>query len=624
MGFGLPFRFAGIARLRAGATLADARTELNSLITDLPKTYPGDAGVVGNVGPGKLMATPITLKEFVVGPIERALWTLLAAVAVVLLIACANVANLFMVRAETRQREVAVRRALGLGTGGIARLFLSESALLSILAGFIGVELASAALEVVVDYAPARLPRLQEIRLDGVAVAFTFVLTLLVALAFGTIPLLRKVPISTFLYDGGRNSTVSRGRHRVRHLLMGGQVALALVLLVSSGLMVRSFQKLRNLDPGFNPTSALTFRLGLPERQYSNRAAVTLAHEMILERLSELPGVTAVSASSGLPLQDGCFGNTMIVEGRVSPPETIPPAGRLCAVAGGYLEAMGMRLLRGRRIERGDVDRSEHVAIVNQAFADEFFPNDDPVGHRVRSNAPPGRTADDVPPWLTIVGVVSNTPVSALAETRRTASLYMPMSIAGGPDIPALAMLGPNIATMSYIVRSARPTMTSVADVRRAIDVVDPNLAIAQAQTLEEIVDRGSAQMSFTTVLLTIAASVALMLGVIGIYGVVSYIVTQRTVEIGIRLALGAEPRKLMRMIVVQNGKITVVGIVLGLVAALAGGRMIESLLFDVNPRDPVVFAATTLTLLAIAVLACWLPARRAARLNPIEVLRMD
>jgi len=624
MGFGLPFRFIGIARLGAGVKLADARIELNSVIADLPNAYPGDRSVSGNVGLGKLMSAAITLKEATVGQIERALWILLASVAFVLLIACANVANLFMVRAEARQREVAVRRALGLGVGGIARLFLSESALLSIMAGFVGIGLASGALGVLVDYAPSRLPRLEEIRLDGVAIAFTFVLTLLVALAFGAIPLLRRVPISTFLYDGGRNSTVSRGRHRVRHVLMGGQVALALVLLVSSGLMMRSFQKLRALDPGFNPASALTFRLGLPAREYSNRSAAAAAHQVILERLSELPGVTAVSATSALPLQDGCFGNTVLVEGRVLPPGTVPQAARLCAVAGGYVEAIGVRLLSGRGIERGDVDRGERIALVNQAFADTIFPNENPIGQRVRSNAPPGPTPADAPPWLTIVGIVSNTPVSALAEARRTPLLYMPMSIAGGPDIPAIAMLGPNIATMSYIVRSTPPFMTSLRDVRRAIDMVDPNLALAQTQTLEEILDRGSAQMSFTMVLLTIAATVALMLGLIGIYGVVSYIVSQRTAEIGIRLALGAEPRTLMRMIVVQNGTVTVIGVTVGIVAALAGGRMIESLLYDVNARDPVVFAATALTLLGTAVLACWLPARRAARLNPIAILRMD
>ncbi|HYR85070.1 MAG TPA: ABC transporter permease [Terriglobia bacterium] len=632
-GFGLPFRFLGIARLRDGATVADARKELNSLIADLSQAYPGDPGVSGNIGNGKLTSSPMTLKEATVGDVERPLWILLASVVVVLLIACANVANLFMVRAEARQREIAVRRALGAGGTGIARLFVAESALLSIAAAFAGVALAWGALRLLVAYGPATLPRIEEIRLDSMTIAFTFVLTLLTTIAFGAIPLTRRAPLSAFL-EGGRSTTAGRRRHRARQLLMGAQVALALVLLVSSGLMVRSFQKLRTLDPGFNAASALTFRIGLPNREYPSRAAAVAAHQAIIDRLSALPGVTAVSASSALPLQDGCFGNTVLVEGRVNPTGTIPPGARLCAVAGGYVETMGMRLLRGSSIDRGGVARGELIAIVNQAFADAFFPSRDPIGERVRSNAPPrstprpdgagGLTWDGAPPWLTIVGVVSNTPAQALAEPHPTPMLFMPMSIAGGPDIPPIAMLGPNVATMTYVVRSATLPLVSAKDVRRAIDAVDANLALAQMQSLEEILDHASALMTFTMVLLIIAASLALMLGVIGIYGVVSYIVSQRTAEIGIRLALGAQPQRLTLMIVRQGGVVTLAGIMVGLIAALSGGQLIESLLYDVSPRDPAVFLATTVTLLGIAVLACWLPARRAARLNLTEVLHMD
>jgi putative ABC transport system permease protein len=625
-GLGLPFRFLGVARLREGATISEARTELNSVIADLPKAYPGDPGVTGNVGPGGLTSAPITLKEATVGQVERALWMLLASVGLVLLIACANVANLFLVRTESRQREVAVRRALGLTASGMARLFLTESLLLSVASGLIGLALASSALGLLVQYAPANLPRIEEIRLDNTVVAFTFSVTLLVALVFGVIPLTRKAPLPVFLYEGGRSNTPSRSRHRVRHLLMGGQVALALVLLVSSGLLMRSFQKLRTLDPGFNATSTLTFRIGLPNLKYADREAAVRAHQAILDRLSVIPGVKAVSASSGVPLQQACFGNTVAVEGRPPRENTAPPVAVLCAVAGGYVEAMGMRLLRGRGIERGDIERGERIAIVNQAFVDVFFPDTDPVGERVRSNTPPRPTVPPGgdPPWLTIAGVVSNTPVRALAEVPPTPLLYMPMSISGGPNIPPAAMLGPNVATMSYIVRSAAQPVASMDEVRRAIDSVDSNLAIAQMQTLEDILDHGSASMSFTMVLLTIAAAAALMLGVIGIYGVVSYIVSQRTPEIGIRLALGAEPRTLMRMIVVQSGRVALVGISVGVAAAAAGGRLIESLLYGVSPHDPTVFLATAVSLLAVAVLACWLPARRASRLNPIDVLRMD
>ena len=309
-GFGLPYGYVGVGRLRGGATVADARTELNTLIADLPQAYPGDRGVLGNVaGNGALQSTAITLKEAMVGDISRGLWILLAAVGLVLLVACANVANLFLVRSEARQREVAVRRALGASSGGIARFFLTESILLSIAGGVIGLVLASGAVSLLVTWGPATLPRLEEIRLDTVAIVFTFALSLLAALAFGSIPLLRGAALAGSLHEVGRGNTASRGRHRTRQLLMGGQVALALVLLVASALMVRSFQNLRAFDPGFVARSALTFRIGLPERAYPTRAAAVAGHSAILDRLAAIPGVTAVSASTGLPLADACFGN---------------------------------------------------------------------------------------------------------------------------------------------------------------------------------------------------------------------------------------------------------------------------------------------------------------------------
>lgn len=633
-GFGLPFSRIGVARLRHGATVADARAELNSLIADLPQVYPGDPGVLGNVGEGGLRSAAITLKEATVGNVARVLWFLLASVGLVLLVACANVANLFLVRSEARQREVSVRRALGASGPGIARFFLAESVLLSIAGGLVGLAFGWGAVRLLVILGPANLPRLEEIRLDGVAVVFTFGLSMLAALAFGSIPLWRSAPLAVSLRESGRSNTASAGRHRTRHLLMGAQVALALVLLVASGLMVRSFQKLRAFDPGFDPSSALTFRIGLTEREYPTRGAAVAAHYAILDRLSVLPGVTAVSASTGLPLGDSCFGNTVVVQGRAVPPGTPRPVARLCAVSGGYVEAMRLRLLRGRGIDRDNVERSQPNAVVNQAFVDIVFPNEDPIGERIRSNAPPtstprpdgagGWTWDGAPPWLTIVGVVSNTPFRALAEAHPVPVVYMPMSIAGGPDIPASAMLGPDVSAMSYVVRSTAPPIGLLRSTRRAIDAVDPNLAVAEVRTPQDILDHGSAQMAFTMVLLTVAAGVALLLGLIGIYGVISYIVSQRTGEIGVRLALGAEPGRVAGMMVRQGGTVALAGIAVGLGAALAGSRLIESLLYDVSPRDPSVFAATTLTLLAVAVLACWLPARRAARISPVEALRTD
>jgi putative ABC transport system permease protein len=635
-GFGLPFGYVGVARLRSAATLAQARAELNGLIRDLPRAYPGDRGVLGNVITGGLNSTPITLKDATVGNASRALWILLAAVGVVLLVACANVANLFLVRSEARQREVAVRRALGASGGSLARFFLTESALLSAAGGVIGLALASGAVRMLVSWGPATLPRLEEIRLDALALGFTAGLTLIMAMVFGTIPLWRVASAAASLTEAGRGNTASRGRHRTRQLLMGGQVALALVLLVASGLMIRSFQNLRAFDPGFNTTSAVTFRVGLPERAYPTRASAVAAHGTLIERLTAIPGVTAVSASTGLPLADACFGNSVLIEGRDLPDDGRAQAlARLCAVSSGYIDALGVRLLRGRGIGRDDVEQRLSNVVVNQAFVDTAFAGADPIGRRIRSNAPPrapgaaplppGSAWDGgPPPWLTIVGVVSNTPFMALAERNPTPAVYMPMSLAGGPDIPAIAMLGPPVAAMSYVVRSGASPAALLPAVRAAIDAVNPTLAVSQVGTFEEMLDRASAQMAFTMALLTIAAGVALLLGLVGIYGVVSYIVSQRTGEIGVRIALGAHPRNVARLIVRQSGTVALAGIAVGFAATLAGGRLVESLLYGVTPRDPGVLAGTALALLGVALVACWLPARRAARINPVDTLRAN
>ena len=624
MGFGI-WLYKGVARVREGVTIAEVRTELNALIADVPRAFPGDPFALGNSGGIKLFSNARTLKEATIGSVERGLWILLASVGLVLLVACANVANLFLVRSDARQREIAVRRALGAGRLGIAGYFLAESALLSVGGGLTGLALAWGAVRVLVASGPATLPRLPEVRLDGVAVAFTCLLCVLAALACGAIPLWRAAPLAATLHESGRSNTASRGRHRVRQLLMGGQVALALVLLVASGLMVRSFQKLRAVDPGFDATSALTFSIGLPIRGYSTRVEAVTAHQSILDRLSVLPGVTAVSASACLPLGAGCMGNTVLVLGRAVPPGTVPPLAVFNAVASSYFETMGIRLIRGRTLDRADIDRREPVVVVDEVFAQRYFSNGNPIGEHVASNRPPTRPgAEPSLEWLTIVGVVSKTPLRVLGDPDPIAQLYMPMSIAGGPDFPISSLVGPDISIMSYVVRSASSPTGLVSSIRRAIDTVDATLAMAQVRTLETVLENASTQMAFTMVLIAIAAGVGLMLGMIGIYGVMSYIVTQRTGEIGVRLALGAEPATVAGMIVQQGGAVAVGGIAVGLAVAAAGSSVIESLLFGVSPRDPGVFAATTCVLVGVALVACWLPARRAASLSPLEALRSE
>ncbi len=607
------FNLTGIARLREGATVDTARTEITALIRDLARRVPNQAGMA---------SAAVPLQEAVVGRIANTLWILLASAGLVLLVACANIANLFLVRSETRQREVAVRRALGAGRRNIARYFFSESVLLAVIGGAVGVALAWGGVQLLVAYGPVTLPRLNEVRIDGVVLTFSFALSLISAAAFGLIPLMRLAPVATTLQEHGRGQTATRGSHRARQLLMGAQVALALILLIASGLMVRSFQNLRAIDPGFEPSSTLTFGIVLPPVKYPSRQLATDAHLRILDRLSTIPGVTGASTATCLPLLGFCYGNGLIVEGELFDPKRVRPFVAFRAVAGGYTDVMRTPLLHGRSLTRTDVDRRELNIVVNKVVADAYFPGQDAIGKRVRASVPPN-TGLPTPPWWTIVGVVANTPTTALAEAP-VGLVYQPMSIAGGPDIPREALMGPDVTGMSYVVRSTVPSSSLVSAVRRAVDEVDPNLAIAQVRMLQDIVDRASDQTSFTMVLLAIAATVALLLGAIGIYGVISYIVAQRTGEIGVRLAMGAEPRTVARMILRQGGLVTLLGIVAGWIAAYAGSQLIRSLLYGVSPRDPIVFSLTTVTLLVVALLACWLPARRAARLSPLQALRTE
>jgi putative ABC transport system permease protein len=314
-----------------------------------------------------------------------------------------------------------------------------------------------------------------------------------------------------------------------------------------------------------------------------------------------------------------CFGNTLAVEGRPAQPGRLPPPVAQRAVAGGYFEAMGIRLLRGRGLDRADTDRREPIVVVNEAMVDAYFPGEDPIGRRIAF----GYQSNNGP-WRTVVGVVESTVTTGLAELSPVPQLYIPMSTSGGPDLPVSGLVGPDISVMSYAIRSSTPPLGLAPAVRRIIDEIDATVAMARLETLQGAVDRTAEQAAFTAVLLALAAGVALLLGLVGIYGVVSYIVSQRTGEIGVRLALGADPGSVAAMIVRQGGIVALAGVLAGLVAALVGGRLIASLLYDVSPRDPLVLAATTVTLFAVATLACWLPARRAARVSPVEALRAD
>jgi predicted permease len=607
---------ASIARLRAGATMEEARAELSALLADLPRVYPGNdlANALANVV--RMQGDPVPLKEWTVAGYERSLWLLLAAALLVLLVACANVANLFLVRFETRQREVALRAALGAGRLERLRAFLNEAAVVAVAGSLAGLAIALATVRLLVAYGPATLPRLTEVRLGGITLLVTVGLALVIAAIFGAIPALAAPPPATALQEGGRGASTP-GRYRARQLMMGGQVALAMVVLVASALMVRSVQQLRRVDPGFDATSTFTFRIGLPEAEYATRASAVAAHRAILERLSGLPEVRLASAATRLPLGQGGYGNTLTVEGRAIPPGTLQPIANFTAVAGGYAEAMGMTIVRGDSISDGQVARGEEVAVIDQALADAYFPGENPIGRRIASSGPGRR-------WLTITGVVGNTATAALNEPSPAAKLYLPMSVTGGPDLPAALLLGPSPSNMTYVVRSNASTVALLPRVRAAIDAVDPKLAMSQVITLDAMVDRSVAQMAFTMLLLTVAAVVALVLGVVGVYGVMAYVVVQRTREIGVRLALGGAPHGVSALIARQGGIVALLGAATGLIAAIAGGRFLESQLFGISARDPGVLVGATAVVVAVAIAACWLPAHRASRMSPVQALRQE
>ena len=620
-GFGL-FGHEGVARLRDGVSLDTARAELQGLLAGIADAYPDDPRAAANIST-RLTFVGNTLKERTLGGIGRALSILLAAVGIVLLVACANVANLFLVRSEARQREVAIRRALGAARFGLARFFFTESGLLAVAGGVLGLFIAWGALRLLVRLGPHTLPRMHEITLQPIAIVYVAVLSMLAALAFGAIPLWRSAGLAP-LHENGRANTASRQRHGVRHVLLAAQVAMALMLLVGSGLMVRSVQNLREIDPGFNPDSTLTFSLGLQASKYPTLDAAVQAHHAIIARVQALPAVVSASATTCLPLSMGCNGNTLRVEGESYPAGTLPPLAMFRAVAADYFATMGMRILRGRAITRDDVDRRAPVAVISAALAERAFNGENPIGRRVASNQPPRGGVEPPLQWLEVVGVVADHPMRALNETSRNPYLFMPLSLGRGPGTTNEDRIAPGIATLNYVVRTSSEPEALVPAVRDAVKTIDPNLPLAAVSTLQAMVDRASAQMTLTMVLLAIAAVVSLLLGVIGIYGVTSYIVSQRTNEIGVRLALGAEPESITRQIVTQGGLVAMTGIAIGLIAALSGSQAIASVLYGISPRDPVVFGVMAVALQLVALAACWLPARRAAQLDPTTALRAE
>jgi len=606
------FNFYGLGRLRPDATPRRASRELSSLVwraVDLP----GSPLTGQMIESAKLAAVVRPLRDDVVGEVEPTLWVLAGSVGIILLIACLNVANLFLVRAEGRQREVAVRSALGASAGTIVRLFLSESLVLSLTGGAVGLALAAAGVRVLVALRPEGIPRLEEIGMDGTVLAFTVALALLSGLLVGLFAAVRysRPDLVPALKEGGRG-TVGRERLHARNLLVVLQIAFALILLVGAGLMVKSFWRLRQVSPGIDPRGVLSLRLDLPDAKYPSMEARSRFVVQLLEKVRALPGVQSAGTISPLPLGGSASKNGHQIEDHPLPPGSLPPILASRPVSPGYFETMRIPVLEGRVFDRLDPSQEGTEAVISASLARRFWPGKSPLGRRL---SPGVAGPDNTPLWYTIVGVVGDVRDESL-ERPPSEAVYYPLQKRGdGGSVPESFYL---------LVRSAAEPRALATPVRDAIWSLDPNLPLAEVRTMEEVVDRSMVQTTFTMLLLVIAAAVALLLGTVGIYGVVSYVVSQRTREIGVRMALGADRRDVSRLILRQGFVLAAAGIGLGLILAYLVTRLLEALLFEVSPTDPPIFASVPAFLAAIALLACWVPARRAASVQPLEAIRSE
>jgi predicted permease len=616
------FGFRGLARLKPGVTVAAANADIARMLPVWLNAWPIPKNVAGRQVYENWKVAPAVqpLKDEVVGNVGDMLWVLMATIGAVWLIACANVANLMLVRSESRRPEFAVRAALGAGRGRIAREVWVESLVLSLTGGALGLALAYAALAVVVATAPVTLPRVEDISLDPRVFAFAFAVSFVSSVLFASVPALKHAALYGLPLGGAtRGASTSRERQRTRNTLVVVQVALALVLLVSSGLIIRTFQALQNVEPGFAATAELqTARVWVPPQQVPDPERTTRMQHEILDKIAALPGVTAAAFTSAVPMEGPLRVATqpIVVDGRNDPPGTLPPTRRIKTVSPGYFVAIGTNLIAGRDITWNDIYGHARVAIVSSNFAREAWGSPTAaLGGRLRGPSPNGGP----PVWREVVGVVEDVHEDALDQPA-PAMVYWPtlMDNFGGAALFATRPI-------NLVIRTKQAGTAGLLEgVRHAVSSVNPSMPVFLVRTMKDLYDDSIAQTSFALVMLGIAAVMALSLGVIGIYGVIAYVVAQRSREMGIRLALGAKPAELKRMFLRQGLLLTAVGAAAGLVAAAALARWMSSLLFGVQPLDLPTYAAVLGVLGAAAALASYAPARRAAAVDPFRTLSAE
>jgi putative ABC transport system permease protein len=549
----------------------------------------------------------VPLDEEVVGRIRIVLLVLLGAVAFVLLIACANVANLLLTRATARQKEIAVRSALGAGRVRIIRQLFTESMLLSLLGGIVGLVLAIYGVGLLLSVSPNDIPRLEEVSVDGRVLAFTLTASVLTGIVFGLAPALQasKLDLNKTLKEGSRSGTSSSTRQRMRSLLAVSEVGLAMVLLIGAGLLIKSFVRLVSVDPGFDPQNVLTLEMALPQSSYPKPSDWTVFYQQILERIETLPGVRSASMVSNIPMDRSAPEAPFSIQGRPYDPTGKPPVVRFQMAGQNYFRTMGIPVVRGRDFSKQDTSETSRVVIINEAMAARFFFGDDPLGKYVKLGAPQAPA-----PWLVIAGVVKNVRSGGL-EREVKPEMYLPFVERPRPS-------------MTFVLRTQSDPASMAAAVRNEVQALDKNQPIHNVRTMGQVVNASVAQRRFSMFLLAVLAAIALTLSTVGLFGVMAYSVGSRTQEIGIRMALGAQHRDVIKMVVGQGLKLTLIGVGVGLAAASVLTRFLASMLYEVGATDLTTFAGISLLLIAVALLACYIPARRATKVDPLVALRYE
>ncbi|MGA9771258.1 MAG: ABC transporter permease [Blastocatellia bacterium] len=590
--------YLAIGRLKPGVSLAQASDQMSAIGASLASQYSEDAGRGVRL---------IALKEEIVQSSRTSLFVLLAAVGFVLLIACANVANLLLARASSRRKESAIRTALGAGRWRLIRQFLTESVILSVVGSALGLLLAKLGLDLLLTLAATILPRTNEIGLDLKVLAFTLALSLVTGIGFGIAPALQisKTDVHETLKEGGGRAMSAAGHARLRNILVVTEVALALVMLVGAGLLIKSFAQLQQINSGLRPENVLTMRVSLPNAKYSTTQAASTFYKQVFDRVSNLPGVQAAGAINMLPLQRSGFNGDIEIEGQGPYQPGQAPLAEFRAVTPDYFRALGIPFIEGQTYNAQITEKSPPIVIINQTMAKRYWPNESAIGKRIRIWTPD---------WLTVTGVVGDTKQSGLTQEVRS-EIYF--SDAQAPDL-ALTQ------SMSLVVRAASDPANLTPIIRREVQAVDPAQPIYSIESMESVIATSVSDRRLNMMLLGIFAAVALVLAAVGIYGVLSYTVSQRTHEIGIRMAVGARPSDILKLVVRQAMSMALAGVAVGLVASFALTRLMSSLLFGVSATDPATFALISIILTGVALAACFVPARRATKVDPMIALRYE